>query len=205
MDPEEYPLHGEVDDGDIIPQYGFDASLLVDSPIPEVVLTSNGLHCVSHRLELTMTAAFNKLPELVELKKVNLIIFFEIKLIAFQTILSALEVFSQSPTAQQELKALTRVKLLFPTSNSWPSMFATFKRILFAFEEIQQICEVNKWEKLDDCVKHQLQCVMDLFEPILKFRKAVQVDAQPTISLVHSGIHGLVDLCRVSSVAPEAQ
>uniref|UniRef100_A0AC34F5E5 HAT C-terminal dimerisation domain-containing protein n=1 Tax=Panagrolaimus sp. ES5 TaxID=591445 RepID=A0AC34F5E5_9BILA len=119
------------------------------------------------------------------------------------SIFKMLETFSQSPLCLQELKNFTRIKLTFPTSNSWPTVFAAFKRVLYSFDGIQQICENNAWIQFENDAKERLQNVIDLFEPILKFRKAVQTDIQPTISLVYNGIHGLVEICKANTSYPE--
>uniref|UniRef100_A0A914QRW3 HAT C-terminal dimerisation domain-containing protein n=1 Tax=Panagrolaimus davidi TaxID=227884 RepID=A0A914QRW3_9BILA len=187
-EPEAALINGQNEDPMIHESYAFDASVVNDCHSPEITLAPNSLHCISHRLECTMTAAFNTLPELVELKK---------------SIFTMLENFSQSPQSHQALKNFSRIKLLFPTSNSWSSIFTAFKRILIAFDGIQTICENNGWIKFDELAKERLQNVIDLFEPILKFRKAVQMDIQPTISLVYNGIHGLVEICKANTAYPE--
>uniref|UniRef100_A0A914YSM9 HAT C-terminal dimerisation domain-containing protein n=1 Tax=Panagrolaimus superbus TaxID=310955 RepID=A0A914YSM9_9BILA len=186
-EPEEVPILKEDEEDPIIHEsYAFDAAMVNDCHLPEITLAPNSLHCISNRLENTMTAAFNSMPELVELKTL---------------IFKILENFSQSPSSHQELKNLTRIKLSFPTSNSWPSVFAAFKRVLYSFDGIHTICD--GWIKFDNDSKEKLQNVIDLFEPILKFRKAVQTDTQPTISLVYNGIHGLVEICKANTSYPE--
>lgn len=88
----------------------------------------------------------------------------------------------------------TGLKALFPGTTRWSSLDITYTRAIKLRPAMTRVCYDNGVEEITPEDFKLMEEVVQITGPFRAFVKKLQQESVPTISLVFSGITGLVDL-----------
>lgn len=85
------------------------------------------------------------------------------------------------------------LKVLFPATTRWSSTHITFSRVRKLRLSLAKVCYDNGVGEISSDDFRQIDAVLEITSPFRGFTKKLQQERVPSISLLYSGIHGLLE------------
>lgn len=86
------------------------------------------------------------------------------------------------------------LKLLFPASTRWSSVDIAFGRVKALRQSIGKVCYDNRIDDIRAEDYRMVETILKITGPIRRFEQKLTMESVPTISLVYSGIRGLLNM-----------
>ncbi|KAH7702352.1 hypothetical protein AAVH_30499 [Aphelenchoides avenae] len=143
------------------------------------------IRCVIHRIESALRATFNSNDSMKKLRA---------------KVLQRISPFARSHILTTALYEHSRsvcgkgLKLLFPATTRWSSIAIVFGRVKQLRPAMGKVCYDNNVEDLSSEEYRSVDLYLQVLEPIRRFEVKLQQESVPTISLVYSGICGILDM-----------
>jgi len=104
---------------------------------------------------------------------------------------------SHSHTASAALKLGTNKSIVMPVVTRWSYLALTYGRIIEVFDEINRICDDQKWPKLLESDRNLMKAVLKLVEPFKEITVKLQASSSPTLSMIFPAISFLIQALEV--------
>jgi len=111
--------------------------------------------------------------------------------------MSVVRKFSRSHVAARLLKHRTNKSIIIPVVTRWSYLALTYARIVELFDEINEICSAEKWNKITDQDLDLMKTVLTLVEPFKEVTNKLQSAKISTLSMVFPAITSLIWLFEV--------
>jgi len=100
--------------------------------------------------------------------------------------------FSHSNIAASLLKSRTNKSVIMPVVTRWSYLALTYGRVIELFDEINQICNAQKWDPISAADRDIMKDVLKLVEPFKEVTNKLQSATISTLSFVFPAISSLI-------------
>jgi len=105
--------------------------------------------------------------------------------------------FTKSHIASRLLKLQTNKSITLPGVTRWSFLALTYSRIVELFDQINEICTGEKWDKITEQDRDLMKNVLKLVEPFKEVTNKLQAASTPTLSMVYPAITFLIGMLEV--------